>query len=350
MFTLDPMNHMKRLKQAIEKHGAEASIDSSSFNLVIKRGSESWVLYPQFSRMSEGRRSYTTEFKDDVTNFNGWYPSVNKSWALSSDKLLFKARVSERGFNTPLHTQDRNARPHDVIIKQSSSSFGEGLRGPYREVRDDRPETLLREGEYYEQFMFGWIAKIWFWDETPICMKLLDMPAIVGDGKSTVRELLNARREFIRVHYPDNWLQMQDWSFLDEFLAYQQVDYQDVPARGRQVLIDYRYNNLWVKMAWDHDNALANAESSELKEQLETVGSVLWREIPEDIRAGSVFTVDAILDNRDCLWLLEMNSNPQVHPDVYLPMIASLLGGTDKGQVLGGMDDGAAPLRVAATT
>jgi hypothetical protein len=61
-----------------------------------------------------------------------------------------------------------------------------------------------------------------------------------------------------------------------------------------------------------------------LQEQLEEAGRILWKEIPDPMRQDTVYTVDAILDSRDCLWFLEMNSNPQVHPDVYLPMLRNL--------------------------
>jgi D-alanine-D-alanine ligase-like ATP-grasp enzyme len=54
-----------------------------------------------------------------------------------------------------------------------------------------------------------------------------------------------------------------------------------------------------------------------LGEELRTVGKVLWQTIPEELRQGVLFTVDAVLDDQGQLWLLETNSNPAVHPDVY---------------------------------
>jgi hypothetical protein len=107
-------------------------------------------------------------------------------------------------------------------------------------------------------------------------------------------------------------------------LAYQKVKSDDVLAPGVQVFIDYRYNNCWLKLTWDQDNVLPISDVPGLREQLERVGSQLWMQIPEVLRNNSIYTVDAILDNRDHLWLLEMNSNPQVHPDLYLPMLSDL--------------------------
>src|SRR5262249_49940846 len=110
----------------------------------------------------------------------------------------------------------------------------------------------------------------------------------------------------------------------DGLLAYQGLSANDVLPLGHQVLLDYRYNNCWLKMNWGPDNVLPTCGMVELREQLEDAGKVLWKEIPESVRQDTMYTLDAILDSRDCLWWLEMNSNPQVHPDVYLPMLRDL--------------------------
>ncbi|HZX85272.1 MAG TPA: hypothetical protein VFF19_16995 [Reyranella sp.] len=37
-----------------------------------------------------------------------------------------------------------------------------------------------------------------------------------------------------------------------------------------------------------------------------------------------MFTIDASVDAQSQAWLLEMNSNPMVHPDVYPAMLKSI--------------------------
>ena len=38
------------------------------------------------------------------------------------------------------------------------------------------------------------------------------------------------------------------------------------------------------------------------------------------------FVLDAIVDAQDQPWFLEVNSNPQWHPDIYAPMLDGLCG------------------------
>ncbi|WZB76155.1 hypothetical protein WJ972_09910 [Achromobacter insuavis] len=42
------------------------------------------------------------------------------------------------------------------------------------------------------------------------------------------------------------------------------------------------------------------------------------------MRRNSVFTLDAVIDADDRVWLLEMNSHPMIHPNVYPPMLDSV--------------------------
>ena len=44
----------------------------------------------------------------------------------------------------------------------------------------------------------------------------------------------------------------------------------------------------------------------------------------EPRRRNSVFTLDAVIDADDRVWLLEMNSHPMIHPNVYPPMLDSV--------------------------
>lgn len=335
MYVLDIMNHMRSVKGAMAELGGAAYVSAVDFTLNVAIGDRRQVLYPQFTQLTEGKRSYTAEFCDAAFAFNGWYASLNKAWEISSEKLKFKALMQKRGCRTPAYTFDASARPKDVIIKQTCSSFGDGLRGPFREVGESVPDSLLKDGEYYEQFVFGLIAKIWYWNDKPICLKLREMPVMTADGSSTVRELLERERGVIEKYYPEDWLSTQDWDFLDHLLRFQGAGPDDVPPQGRRILLDYRFNNCWLRMSWANDNVLPTCEIAGLREQLEDIGRLLWLEIPEDIRDQTIFTVDAILDARDCLWFLEMNSNPQVHPDVYQPMMRDLFGRSQLTDVTG---------------
>lgn len=63
----------------------------------------------------------------------------------------------------------------------------------------------------------------------------------------------------------------------------------------------------------------------DLREQLLHIGGASWSCIPEGVRAGTVYTVDAILASDRTIRVLEMNSNPFLHPLVYRDMIPATL-------------------------
>jgi hypothetical protein len=64
--------------------------------------------------------------------------------------------------------------------------------------------------------------------------------------------------------------------------------------------------------------------------QFKQFGPVFWQSIPEDLRGfGTLYSVDAIADEQDRLWLLEMNCNPAMHPDLYFGMFEGLFGPAD---------------------
>ena len=66
-----------------------------------------------------------------------------------------------------------------------------------------------------------------------------------------------------------------------------------------------------------------------LLKQLIECGPVLWQGVPEPLRAATLFTVDAMFDDKEQLWLLEMNCNPVCHPSVYPLMFETLFGPAD---------------------
>jgi hypothetical protein len=321
----DVLNHLKSIKATAAAIGGSAVLDASNFWLTIHIDSRRAVLYPQFVVLNDGHRSYTSEFSPEAIAFNGWYPALNKFWEVSGDKLQFKSLLLQKGIRTPKHSENLEQRPDNYIVKHRISSFGDSLRGPFRAKSAMDPDSQLKEGEYFEEFVFGWIAKAWFWNARPVCLQLLKMPAIVADGTSTVGELLRIEKQFIQKYYPDDWLELQrGWGPTERMLDIQGLNESIIVPAGHQVLIDYRYNSPWLRMDWGPDNVLPTCEVEGVREQLEEIGGVLWEQIPEPVRNNSVFTVDAILDVRDSLWFLEVNSNPQLHPDVYPSMLKDI--------------------------
>jgi len=70
--------------------------------------------------------------------------------------------VSSKDCARRVWTQPDNAVA-DFIVKQKSSSFGKGIRGPSKTLVNADPERRLLADECYEQFVVGTIAKAWYW-------------------------------------------------------------------------------------------------------------------------------------------------------------------------------------------
>lgn len=63
----------------------------------------------------------------------------------------------------------------------------------------------------------------------------------------------------------------------------------------------------------------------DLREQLLRIGRASWSAIPEAVRAGTAYIVDAVLASDRTIRVLEMNSNPFLHPLIYRHMIPASL-------------------------
>jgi tetratricopeptide (TPR) repeat protein len=69
---------------------------------------------------------------------------------------------------------------------------------------------------------------------------------------------------------------------------------------------------------------LSSQTIPQIESQLRDIGDRLWRGIPEELRGDILFTVDAIQDSSNRLWVTDMNANPFIHPWVYPVMLDAL--------------------------
>jgi tetratricopeptide (TPR) repeat protein len=307
------LNHFKDIQPALERVGAEASLNARNFRLEVRAGTRTYTLLPQFLKVQDGRRQYTPDFDADVQGFVGWYPYFNRRWELSTEKLKFKAYASANGLATPEYSTDPAAAPADVVVKKSVSSFSQGVSGPFRSAR----ERALEDGEFYERFLPGRSVKIFYVENRPICLELEAPATVKGDGRRTIRQLLSGRAK--RKQQPVELKQQSTYlRFVGKSLG-------DVLPLGAIQQVDFRYGsvfNLPADLEYVH---LERDPRPELEPQLRAIGEQLLEAIPKELRAGTFYTADAILDDSGKLWLLEMNSNPYIHPWAYTAMLESLL-------------------------
>lgn len=323
----NPLNHFRALQPVLSRLCADAFLDPCTFVLRMRASGVTRVLYPQFMAFTNGVTRYITEFNADAARFAGWYPYLNRRWPLASQKLLFKEFAVRNSLRTPEFSTDPAARMDDVLVKRSVSSFAADIQGPFHSSAECALNAAA--GEYFERFVRGKIAKIWYWNDLPVCLELQRLPFVTGNGRATIRQLLRRRLKPSPQQRKKNGMR-----HLVPFLKYEGVTLDSVPESGREQAVDFRYGSRFLDPGHVIDVDLVNSMPPELEAQLRETGEKLWRGIPDTVRDGTLFTVDAIVDDDDRIWVLEMNSNPFIHPYLYPVMLDGLFA-AKKGTITG---------------
>lgn len=313
--------HFEAISKCLQKIGGRATCNMETGALDIRARGRRVELFPQFGLFRPtGGTGYAQALLESVQFFIGWRPYFNRVWPLSFDKRSFKAFCRANGLEVPrLWTRSEDVEA-DVLIKRGVSSFSEGISGPYACAVVKSSGQALANGEFFEEFIRGEIVKIWYWNAAPVCLEVLPMPTVTGDGTRTLRQLIK------RIKIPHIEC---DWQACQTIAAYQGLSLDAAVPNGRRVLVEFRYQSILHPVATDfpNTNVLAKFAGTPLMEQLRRSGEVFWSGIPEGVRQNTLFTVDAILDQNATARFLEINSNPAAHPDVYEPMLAGLFAG-----------------------
>lgn len=114
---------IRAVKSWGERHAAQSSIDVESFQMEVKAKNRYFTLQQQFRVRIDGRLLNVSKISSQATGFLGWLPYAPVQWALSTDKLLFKARMIEHGLRTPAWWIAPQQPDRDYIVKGSRGSF-----------------------------------------------------------------------------------------------------------------------------------------------------------------------------------------------------------------------------------
>lgn len=318
------LNHARAVYGCAPRFGLKATIDLLNFQLTLTGRNLYYNFFPQFiGAGQDGDTRYSPTLRDETRGFIGWLPYFNKKWPLATDKLLFKEFCIEKGLRTPQYWTQLDASIRDLIIKQRASSFGKGIRGPFKAVDSAEAEHRLLDKEYYEQFIVGTIGKAWYWDDKLVCLEMLKMPTVTGDGKRSLNDLIARKarksRRARRAPEPDK---------IAALARYQGLSIDSIVPADRKVIVDFRYvSGLHKRKNRKSSNVLPKYAETDIAKQFSHAGRVLWSGIPEDIRKRTLWTVDAIVEEEaGRVWFLEMNCNPIVHPDAYFSMFEGFFG------------------------
>jgi hypothetical protein len=309
------LNHLKGVQACIAVAGGEAFVDARDLTLEVHIGPANLKFLPQFVQWHDGRRSYTPTFSDSVRSFIGWRPHAARRWPATANKLVFKEHAQAAGVRIPNAWSEPSGSVRQYLVKQHSSSFGQGIRGPFERISPDDPLHRLAAGEFYEAFIPGRIAKAWYLAGAWLCLELRPPPFVTGDGRSTLLELAAERRGGQVEEGPLSWI-----------VAAQGHRLSSVPESGKRVVVDFKYGSFYDTWTFDNENVVTAVRDSAVGVQFEQAGHRLLGAIPPDMRNDTLFTLDAVVDAQDLVWFLEMNSNPMVHPDAYPAILNSAFG------------------------
>lgn len=309
-----PIKHLHPIREWALAHGAEMLIAPETFELTIRSGARRVVLIPRFVREYDGRTIYQRDFAGDG-DFIGWMPYPVKSWPLSTDKTLFKEYALANGLRVTASWTEGPPLAPDYIIKPAIGSFGVGIRGPFGPLAPLSEDVALQDGNFCEQFIRGRSAKAWFWNGEPVALEVLTPPQMTGDGRRTLREIATQPR--------GNFDLTMNVDESTQILAWQGYQLDEIVPEGVNVMLDFRYLTPHDRVTLKNRDVWEQMPAAVIA-QFCYAGPLLYRGIPDSVRRNSVFTLDAVIDDDDRVWLLEMNSHPMIHPNVYPNMLASM--------------------------
>jgi hypothetical protein len=260
-------------------------------------------------------------------------PYKAQAWDISLSKLAFKTAARDVGIATPAHWTQAEFVDKPFLVKRSRGAFGDGMRGPF--PADHAVQLTLADGEFFEAFKWGHIARAWYWGERLAVLELFAMPTVTGDGRSSYQALL---RQGLALGLGNASLPAD---FAD-IARLQNVRPFDVPQAGATIVCDYRYVSPFNPTVYANHNVLPRIKTHQIVQHFADAGRrilprVVSAAAPDGDPALSLscadskqigFVLDAIVDAQGQPWFLEINSNPQLHPDLYAPMLDGVCGVT----------------------
>ena len=326
------LEHFLAVQQWQRDVGARAQVDTDSLQLTVQHEGRHAQLHARFTGLHQGQMVYFDTLVPQINGFAGWLPYRPFRWPLSTHKLRFKEAAAAAGLRVPAAwaVDDADAVPghQAVVIKSVQGSFGYGMSGPLRAATRDKvgawgrttpspaqPSQVTRHGDvptsFLEAFVEGRNLKVWFWGAQPCHAHLHDWADVQGDGRTPIVELVDRTPLGAAARADDRELMTQ-------CLAYQHMDWADVPRAGARVWVDFRYGRRsqpWPRQR-DQDNAIPGLPVG-LRLQIEHAGRSVAAELARDLDVPVLISLDGVVDGEDRVWWLEMNSAPAVPPTAY---------------------------------
>lgn len=309
------LEHVKALRAAVAGAGGDFLIAGDTLQSLVRHGKHHWLLHPQFVTALGGALRRTPALHGETVVFAGWRPYQARSFPLAVDRGAFRDLVRSEGLSAPELSREPGALSGPVLVSRVTPE-GRRLEGPFRTAVERRLES---DADAYEPFVRGDFLKVWFLEGSAVCAERERLPVVIGDGVRSLRELLmvglapapEKEREVLvtRCELVARAVGMELSTVLPKGVRQAvAVGYGATPLHGGREGID-----------------LAAPGAPDWCSALQRAGAAVARTLPEGLRVGTVFTLDAILDESQRPWLLDVDCNPLIHPLVYRPLIAALV-------------------------
>ncbi len=310
-YIFQPLHHLNRISEWVKSKGGQVHLSAETFALSLHLDGRVIRLQPRFSTRISGKLSYTRLF-DGKGGFIGWVHDSAILWKESRDKAQFKLTANQLKLRVPAGWNSGKFLAEDYLVKSRTGSFGENMGGPYKASKLQKP--LESNDQFYEQFIPGKSIKIWCWNHHVAAAELIEPPYLIGDGIKSVAELAAFRRSSL-----DKTLSLEGSA---DILAWQNKTLDAVPTEGEKVWIDFRYATPFDNVTFQDRDQWASCSAS-IRHQISHAVASLAQYLAQDGK-HKLFTVDAVVDDKERVWFLEMNSHPMVHPNIYRHMLPDL--------------------------
>jgi hypothetical protein len=349
-FKTNLLEHTKAVAAWARQRGAQTSIDVADMSLTVKLNSGPGTssdtssdtspgtsappfqhrLHAQFVGKRDGKHLCYFDVADPFAiGFVGWLPYKAQAWDISLSKLTFKSAAREVGIATPAYWTQPEFVDTPFLVKRARGAFGDGMRGPYKP--DQAAQFTLADGEFFEAFKWGHIARAWYWGERLAVLELFAMPTVTGDGRSSYEALLRQGLA-LGVGAADLPTDFADIARLQNVRPF------DVPQAGASIVCDYRYVSPFNPTVYANHNVLQRIKTHQIVQHFADAGRRMLPRVvsaaADSVSAASPnsdstqigFVLDAIVDAQGQPWFLEINSNAQLHPDLYAAMLDGVCG------------------------
>jgi hypothetical protein len=317
MYETNLIAHLRAMRDSAQKIGAQIKIDFASLNLEISKDDKYFEFFPVFGELfaDEMWLELVPKLSSRTAGFAGWRLLDEALLPLRNNRVEFKQFCDAKALATPKLLKDATQSWSNVLIKEITSARRGTIHGPMSAADAFARDNRFLESRYVEEYIDGDTVQAWYVGGQLACVERRRKPSVVGDGRSTVRDLIS------RIKHPQF---PTDVIVAKSLLQTQGLDMETVPPSGQIVNVDLRFSSALQSEAYLNENLLREIESSVLTDQLRRAGKALFDTIPMGLQNQTVVRLDGVVDSQQKMWFTDVGPKTYIHPDVYSMWLPAL--------------------------